>query len=145
MKITGIIKETLHLEKTVKIEVPKGSDTVEICLALRRAACETTVNSFFAAHGWETVGSEGIDVSIIGNDAEGSLEVTVEVCCHRVELRYWDFDHELTPELEAILTKEGEERARVCIQEGYHSGQLCCLYYHDGVEEEIHGWWEISS
>jgi len=143
MKITGIVKETLHLEKTVEIEVPEGSDTMEICVALRRTACETAVDSFFAAHGWETVGSEGIEVFIIENDAGGALQVTVDVCCHQVELRYWGFDHELTPELEAILTEEGEERARKGIQEGYRSGQLCCFYWHDGVEEEIHGWWEI--
>ena len=31
--------------------------------------------------------------------ATESFETTVEVCCHRVALRYWDFEHELTDEL----------------------------------------------
>ena len=68
-----------------------------------------------------------------------SFEGTVEVCCHSVAFRYWDFDHELTDELVEVLTEEGEQRARACIVEGYHSGELNCLY----DEEEIRGWWEI--
>ena len=39
-----------------------------------------------------------------------SFETTVEVCCHRVAVRYWNIDHELTDELIEVLTNEGEER-----------------------------------
>lgn len=141
MKITGTVKETLHLEKTVKIEIHNNADTMEICTALRQKACKITVENYFPVHRWETVGSEGIDVSIV----DEAFETIVEVCCHRVSLRYWNIYHELTPELEAVLTEEGKERADKCIQEGYRSGELCCLYHHDGVEEEIQGGWEISS
>ena len=42
---------------------------------------------------------------------ERSFETTVEVCAHRVAIRYWDFDAELTDELEEALTEEGEHRA----------------------------------
>ena len=76
---------------------------------------------------------------------EQSLETTVDVCCHRVAVRYWGFRSKLTPELEALLTEEGERRAQECIIDGCHSGQLCCYYCpEDGKEEEIHGWYEIE-
>ncbi len=74
-----------------------------------------------------------------------SFETTVEVCCHRVALRYWNIDHELTDELIDELTEHGEERAHDCIVEGCRSGQLCCYYYDDESEEEIFGWWEIET
>ena len=74
-----------------------------------------------------------------------SFETTVEVCCHRVAVRYWDIDHELTDELIDELTEHGEERARDCIVEGCRSGQLCCFYHDDETEEEIFGWWEIET
>jgi hypothetical protein len=64
-----------------------------------------------------------------------SFETTIEVCCHRVAVRYWDFDHELTDDLIQTLTNEGEERAKTCIIEGCHSGELSC-YYVDGKKEE---------
>ena len=64
-----------------------------------------------------------------------SFEGTVEVCCHSVAFRYWDFDHELTDELEAALAEEAESRACDCIVEGDHSGELNCLY----DEEEFRG------
>lgn len=133
MKIAGIVLKTLHLKKTVEIKVPEGTGTVEICDALQSEACET-------GHGW-VVDSEKIDVTIVDR-AFGAI---VDVCCHRVTLRYWDIDCDLTPELEAALTEGGKERANMCIPEGCRSGQLCHLCYHDGEEEEIHGWWEISS
>ena len=79
------------------------------------------------------------------NKATQSYETTVEVCCHRVAVRYWGFDHELTDELIEVLTNEGEERAQSCIVEGYRSGQLCCFYHDDETEEEIFGWWEIET
>ena len=69
-----------------------------------------------------------------------AFETIVEVCCHRVALHYWDFDAELTDELEATLTEEGESRAQECINDGCHSGDLNCLYN----DEEIRGWWEIE-
>ncbi len=73
---------------------------------------------------------------------ERSFETTVEVCAHRVAIRYWDFDAELTDELEEALTEEGERRAQELIIDGYHSGELNCVYRG---EEEIRGWWEIET
>ena len=73
------------------------------------------------------------------------FEGIVNVCAHSVTFRYWDFDLELTDELRDFLTEEAEERAQQCIIEGYHSGELNCLYVDDGGEEhEIGGWWEIE-
>ena len=74
-----------------------------------------------------------------------SFETTIEVCCHRVAIRYWGFDHELTDELIELLTEEGERRAHVCIVDGFHSGELHCLFYNGRVEMEISGWWEIKT
>ena len=71
------------------------------------------------------------------------FETTVEVCCHRVALRYWDFTHKLTDELREELTTHGEERAQECIIDGCSSGELNCYYVDGKKEEEIRGWWEI--
>lgn len=71
-----------------------------------------------------------------------SFETVVEVCAHRVNLRYWDFEQELTDELKERLTTEGEDRAKQCISEGYVSGEL--VYCDPETEEEISGWWEID-
>jgi hypothetical protein len=70
---------------------------------------------------------------------------TVEVCCHTVAFRYWDFEHELTEELEGVLTEHAEERAKQCISDGFFSGQLNCFYATDDNDEEIRGWWEIET
>lgn len=74
-------------------------------------------------------------------------EGTIEVCAHRVTFRYWDFELELTDELKHVLEQEAEDRAKHSINEGYHSGELNCLYgdhEHDGESSEIGGWWEIK-
>ena len=71
------------------------------------------------------------------------FETTVEVCCHRVAVRYWDFTHKLTDDLKETLTNEGEERAKTCIIDGCSSGELNCYYVNGKREEEIRGWWEI--
>jgi hypothetical protein len=73
---------------------------------------------------------------------EQSFETTVDVCCHRVAVRFWGFTSKLTPELEAHLTEEGEIRAQECIIDGCHSGQL--VAFNPDTEEEIHGWYEIE-
>lgn len=79
-------------------------------------------------------------------DRTTQFESSVSVCCHNVALRYWDFDAELTPELEELLSEHGESRATECIVQGIHSGDLNCLYVDDdGEEEEIRGWWEIDN
>jgi hypothetical protein len=78
---------------------------------------------------------------------ERSFETTVEVCAHRVAVRYWGFDAELTDELEEALTEAGEEHAKECITEGYVCGELNYLHtdFDNGDEqEEIRGWWEIE-
>ena len=69
----------------------------------------------------------------------------VEVCCHTVEFRYWDFDHEITENLKALLTEHAEERAKQCIVEGCSSGELNYYHPHANEGEEIRGWWEIAS
>lgn len=75
-----------------------------------------------------------------------SFEAIVEVCCHRVELQYWDFEHTLTDELKECLIEEGERCAKDLINDGCHAGELNCLYYdHEAdTEEEIRGWWKIA-
>jgi hypothetical protein len=67
-----------------------------------------------------------------------SFESTVEVYCHRIELRWWDIKPELTPELEAQLISAGEERVKESIENGCTSGSLD---YDDG-DVYAHGWFE---
>lgn len=74
--------------------------------------------------------------------AQNHFDTTAVICAHRVVIRYWDFDTELTDELKERLTEEGERRAKACITEGYVSGELNCL--NPETEEEIYGWWEIE-
>lgn len=75
------------------------------------------------------------------------VEGTVEVCCHVVDYRYETGDLEITADLKERLEAEAEERAKHCITEGCHSGELNCLYVNDEgeetIEEEVRGWWEI--
>lgn len=76
---------------------------------------------------------------------KGEFKGYVTTCVHRVAFRYWDFEAELTPELESRLTEAAEERAKECIIDGCHSGDLNCYHVDDdGNEEEIRGWWEID-
>jgi hypothetical protein len=72
-------------------------------------------------------------------DAEQSYETEQEVCCHRVAIRYWGFTAKLTRDLRRDLTREGRQRAKHLIGQGYRSGDLNCLC----GDEEIRGWWEI--
>jgi len=77
-----------------------------------------------------------------------SFETEVETCCHHVSVRYWGFNHKLTPELQTELIDEAQRRATDCIIEGFSSGELNCLYHtkQDGSDdEEIRGWWEIKT
>ena len=69
----------------------------------------------------------------------GSYEKQVEVCCHIVEIRYWDIEQKMNDELIEAITEEGERRAKECISDGCCSGELNCLYN----DEEIRGWFEI--
>ena len=74
-----------------------------------------------------------------------TFETTVEVCCHRVALRYWDFTSELTDGLREELENHGEERAKECINNDCREGELNCLHVNeDDSDEEIRGWWEIE-
>lgn len=76
------------------------------------------------------------------------------VLLHSIRFRYNLHDHELTDDLRKCLHREARSRARHCIKEGYHSGELNCLYVFpdpiwatsglDVQEEEIRGWWEIK-
>ena len=52
----------------------------------------------------------------------------------------------LTDELRERLDEEAEDRAKTCLNDGCHSGELNYLYVFDeGPEEEIRGWWEIDN
>ena len=74
-----------------------------------------------------------------------TFETTVEVCCHRVALRYWDFTSKLTDGLREELENHGEERAKECINNDCREGELNCLHVNeDDSDEEIRGWWEIE-
>lgn len=72
---------------------------------------------------------------------------TVEVCCHRVSFWYGIERYRLTGEEEQCLTDDAEERAKECIIDGYHSGELCSvLVRHKPFKEmELRGWWTIES
>ena len=72
------------------------------------------------------------------------FDTTVEICCHRVALHYWDFTHELTDELKEILIEEGEKRAKHCIIDGYREGTLYCYIEDNNGSKTISGWWEIE-
>lgn len=74
------------------------------------------------------------------NQAEG----TVEVCCHRVNYRYWGFRTPITDELKDSLQEAAEERSQELIVEGYVSGELNHVYTTGDRDEEIRGWWEID-
>jgi hypothetical protein len=74
-----------------------------------------------------------------------TFETTVEVCCHRVALRYWGFTSKLTDGLREELTTSGEDRAKECINDDCREGELNCLHVADnGSDEELRGWWEIE-
>ncbi len=80
-----------------------------------------------------------------------SHEGNIEVLLHRIAYRYWwDGKPELTDEVKEYLEEEAENRAKDCIMEGCHSGELNC-YYHNGDDKtgdfkewELRGWWEID-
>lgn len=79
------------------------------------------------------------------NRQEHVFEGTINTCAHYVKFRYWDFESELTDELQERLTKEAETHAKDCIIEGYESGDLTYLHISDDdTEEQIWGWWEID-
>ena len=68
----------------------------------------------------------------------------MEVCCHRVALRYWDFTSELTDGLREELENHGRS-AKECINNDCREGELNCLHVNeDDSDEEIRGWWEIE-
>jgi hypothetical protein len=79
-----------------------------------------------------------------GRQERSIFEGEVQACLHNVSFYYDDFSAELTEELKELLTEEAEQRATKLIVEGYHSGELNCLYTSDdGSQEEIRGYWEI--
>lgn len=100
----------------------------------------------------------------VTSETKEQIEGEIEVLCHRVTWRYWDFEElVLDEEIRELLENEAEERAKYCITEGFHSGDLNCYYCdevrgrvlkrggrwrnpHDwrGPEYEIRGWWEIK-
>ncbi len=81
---------------------------------------------------------------IVERKVSNSFITTIEVCCHQVIVRYWDFTRELTDELKEALANEAEERAKACIVRGCQSGELQYLRVDDENEKEIRGYWEIE-
>lgn len=72
----------------------------------------------------------------------GTFEGTANIYAHRVSFRYWDFESELTPELQDSLQNEAEEKAKHDLNEGCHAGELNCV--NPDNDEEIRGWWDIK-
>lgn len=70
---------------------------------------------------------------------DGAYECLESICCHEVAIRYWDIEQDIDDELISALREEGIRRARECICDDIHSGELNCLYN----DEEIRGWFEI--
>ncbi|MGH8897014.1 MAG: hypothetical protein ACRDZ4_08345 [Egibacteraceae bacterium] len=68
------------------------------------------------------------------------FEGKADVCSHRVTFWYDVGGMARTDELAETLAEEAEARAKACIIEGYHSGELNCPY----DEREVRGWWEIG-
>lgn len=66
-----------------------------------------------------------------------SYEDSAEVLLHRVTIRWWDIEGDVTDE---DLLAEAEEHVREMITEGFHSGML----NHEGDGTNAHGWWEIQ-
>lgn len=69
------------------------------------------------------------------------VEGTISVCAHNVTYSYEVEYLIVTPEMEQRLREEAESRAQVMIIEGYHSGELNCVWE---CEHEIRGWWQIE-
>jgi hypothetical protein len=82
----------------------------------------------------------GMKIIRVSTATEPEYSGRVEACCHQVDFRYWPVQADSDSELAVALTEEAESRAKAMISEGYHSGELNCLY--EGVE--YRGWWEIS-
>ena len=61
----------------------------------------------------------------------------VEVCAHRVNLCWRNITGEVTDDQ---LEQEGEERAKMMINEGYICGEL----NHYTGDTSANGWWEIQ-
>lgn len=72
-----------------------------------------------------------------------TLEGKFDVCCHTILFWYDLGDLDLTSELEEVLTEEAESRAKICIIDGCHAGELNCLW-QDEDETEIRGWFQIE-
>jgi hypothetical protein len=76
---------------------------------------------------------------------EKNVEGRVNVCCHHVAYRYWwSGKPTLTDDVRDSLKEDAEGRAKECIIEGYHSGELCSLVVEGDKDYEVFGWWEIS-
>jgi hypothetical protein len=72
------------------------------------------------------------------------IEGELETCCHRVS---WWFDvptrKRLTDanldEIKERLYESAEERAKECIIDGCHSGEICCYI----TDDDYRGWFGI--
>lgn len=65
-KIKGTVTESLIVQKEVEVEVPDGATREDLIAALRAKAYEKTI--MIGDHGWDVVDSEGVDISIEGEE-----------------------------------------------------------------------------
>lgn len=65
-------------------------------------------------------------------------EATIEVCAHRVKVRWWGGPLE---DMIPLLMEHAEERTKEMIVQGYVSGELV---YEDEEERGFTGYWEIE-
>jgi len=66
-----------------------------------------------------------------------SIDTTIEVCAHRVSVRWWDGPFE---DMTDRLMEHAEERTKEMITQGYYSGELC----FEDESRSFRGWWEIQ-
>jgi hypothetical protein len=70
------------------------------------------------------------------------IEGIINVCCHRVS--YWfGGDHEISATLKKEMIGHAEERAKTCIVNDCHEGEL--NFIDTQTEHEYTGWWRIET
>lgn len=133
---------------------------------IRRKAHERDIPGWTTARRCEDC---GVEINVLGRAADGTLHPgkacqekeeppyvapedqpvdeytgTVEVCCHTVDFSYHGFDPcVLSEEDRERLTEAAEERAKQCIVEGCHQGELCHAVGLGEETVEFRGWFWI--
>ena len=80
------------------------------------------------------------------NLLKGSFETFESVCCHRVAIRYWDFNpmYLEDDDFKAQLREDGKNHARELISQECCQGELNSLYFDGKEHHEVRGWWRIE-